>query len=63
MSSKMTAALRAAHAEAGVKRCYRLRHAGCYSFMPHAQAVQACRKWIIILRHVRAQHPDEPATA
>lgn len=55
----ITAGLRAAHAEAGIKRCFKNRNKGRYAFMARHEAVQVCKRWIAILRHVRRQHPDD----
>jgi len=53
---KMTASLRIAHAEAGVRRCFSSRNAGAYAFMPRPDAVRHCKLWITALRAARGQH-------
>ena len=44
---------RAEFCVAGVRRCFKNRHAGRYSFMSYRDAVRHCRKWILSLRQVR----------
>lgn len=43
---------RIAIAKAGVRRCFERRHEGRYAFMPYADAVRHCRKWICCLREL-----------
>ena len=38
---------------AGVRRCFKNRHAGRYSFMSYRDAVRHCRKWIAALREAQ----------
>lgn len=63
IKTRMTASLRAAHAESGVARCFKGRNAGRYAFMKRSSAVKYCKDWIRVLRIVRNQMPNEIADA
>jgi len=47
---------RIAIAKAGVRRCFERRHEGRYAFMPYADAVRHCRKWICCLRELENEN-------